>query len=296
MTKLIREELMEQGCTEKRNTRGTLYFENLTGEVVAKECSKCSKVIALEGFCKHKTSLGGRMSTCKACDCERTRKYREANPEKARESVRKYREDNSEKIRESVRKYYEANSEKVRKSVRNYREVNPEKMREMDRKYRRNNLEKKRERVRNWQAANLVRCALNTQRRRARKATLPDTLTIKQQSVIASHFDGGCAVTGSSDYHMDHVIPLACGHGGTIYRNMIPLRADLNTSKKDRNIFEWFEVNKERHSMEQTKFDTLIAYLAEVNEMSTKEYRAYVDWCFDNPRTIDDLTTEGETV
>jgi hypothetical protein len=277
MAGLTREELIAQGCTEKRTQQGTAYFENAICEVVAKVCTNCREVIALTGFTKHKSGLYGHRATCKVCSRKIDRQYREANPEKARECVRKC---------------YEANSEKYRETTRQYREANPEKVRGYHRKYREDNKEKRRESDRKWQASNPEKCAIRQQRRRARRAALPDTLTLEQQLEIVSYFNGGCALTGSTNFHMDHVIPINCGHGGTNYANASPLRDDLNMSKSDRNIFEWFSDNRERFGLSQAKFDALIAYLAEVNGMTTKEYRAYVDWCFDNPRSLDELTEE----
>ncbi|MBW3113554.1 hypothetical protein KYJ26_16995 [Bacillus sp. MCCB 382] len=103
---------------------------------------------------------------------------------------------------------------------------------------------------------------------------------------------GGCVLTGDADIHLDHVIPIAIGHGGTIKSNMIPLRSDLNMNKKKSNIFEWFSANKQRFNLSQEKFDTLIDYLAELNEMTREEYREYVYWCHANPRTVDQLREE----
>jgi hypothetical protein len=65
---------------------------------------------------------------------------------------------------------------------------------------------------------------------------------------------------------------------------MIPLRSDLNLSKSDGNLFEWFERNKERFNLAQSHFDRLIEWLARVNGMTTDDYRAFVNECFENKR------------
>lgn len=125
-------------------------------------------------------------------------------------------------------------------------------------------------------------------KRRARKRNLPDDLTKKQIAEMMNLFDYSCAITGSKlNLHLDHVIPLAVGHGGTTYGNMIPLRADLNFSKNDSNIFEWFEANRQRFELSQERFDNLIAWLASANAMTVEEYRDHVYWCHANPRDID---------
>lgn len=132
------------------------------------------------------------------------------------------------------------------------------------------------------------------QRRIAREKQLPNTLTTKETKEILSRFKNTCVLTKADNYHLDHVIPISTGHGGTIYGNIIPLRADLNISKSNRNIFDWFADNKERFNLEQRRFEELIAYLADINDMTTKEYEKYVRWCHDNPRTIDEIKAEED--
>jgi hypothetical protein len=149
---------------------------------------------------------------------------------------------------------------------------------------------------RKWQLNNKERYALTLKRgahkRLARKRGLPDDLTPAQHAFTLYEFDDRCALTGESKFHVDHVIPLAVGHGGTTYGNMIPLRADLNQSKNDSNIFEWFEANRQRFELSQERFDNLIAWLVSANAMTVEEYRDHVYWCHANPRTIDELEAQ----
>jgi hypothetical protein len=165
-----------------------------------------------------------------------------------------------------------------------WRGENPEKKYAYDQS-REYNAEKKSEYNRKWREGNQDTRNVQHQRRRARKATLPDTLTTSQWERIVAHF-GGCALTGSTEYVQEHAIPLAAGYGGTVFENMSPMRPDLNASKGARHLFEWFEWARDKYNLSQRKFDELIAYLAEVNEMTPKEYRIYTDWCFDNPVKI----------
>lgn len=129
--------------------------------------------------------------------------------------------------------------------------------------------------------------------RRAIEKLLPyDNPYLIYKSMKKFHFR--CALTGESVIHLDHVIPLAIGHGGTLVKNIIPLRKDLNLNKKDKNIFEWFDANKERFNLPQERFDRLIEWLASANAMSVDEYRDYVYWCHANPRSIDELKALSE--
>jgi predicted transcriptional regulator len=151
-----------------------------------------------------------------------------------------------------------------------------------------------------WIAVNKEKFAQSSKRgyhkRLARKKGLPDDLTAAQHAFTLYEFEEKCAVTGDSNIHLDHVIPLAAGHGGTTYGNMIPLRADLNISKNDRNIFEWFKANRQRFELSQERFDNLIAWLASANAMTVEEYRDYVYWCHANPRSIDEIENDKEVM
>ena len=161
-------------------------------------------------------------------------------------------------------------------------------MNERDRQFRVDNRERLNEYHRQHYADNRDQYYLRGERRRARLRKIPDTLTSEQRDLIIARFDGGCALTGDkADVHLDHVIPITIGHGGTIFENIIPLRADLNLSKGTGNIFDWFESNRQRLKLDRMKFNALIEYLADINGMTTKEYENYVRECHENPRQLD---------
>lgn len=286
----LREELLTQGCTEKLSNnpnklKRVVYFENQTGEVVAKVCTKCGELKKAEEFFKDKTKLGGRKPSCRECDKERDRKYYEENRDKTLDYARKYREENRDKILDCARKYREENREKIRK----YYEENREKEIERVRKYYEENRDKVLEGQRKYYEENRDKYRLKDQRRRARKNALPDDFTFEQQNEVLSHFNNCCALTGEqANRTWDHAIPIASGHGGTTYGNMYPLRGDLNSSKNDSNLFEWFESNRQRFKLSQERFDTLVKYLADINGMTVEEYTEYYYGCFDEISEIAD--------
>lgn len=160
-----------------------------------------------------------------------------------------------------------------------------EERRQYEIKYNRENREKLNDKQRKWYKENPDKVAKNNHRRRARKLSLPDDFTSEEMRGIYDEF-GGCALTGDEKVQWDHVIPLCTGYGGTTVKNMIPLRADLNLSKNDGNIFEWFARNKERFSLCEIKFNNLIDYLANKNGMSVEDYRSFVYGCFENKREV----------
>lgn len=146
---------------------------------------------------------------------------------------------------------------------RKWAEENREKLREQDRQYRENNRDKRN---------------ASEGRRRARKLSLPNTLTSDEYSEIKEYFSNLCAICERVFEHMDHFIPLSSGHGGTTFENMVPMCSRCNLSKKDRNPFEWSITLDKK---ERENFDSLVCYLASINGItSVTEYEAHVNKCF----------------
>jgi hypothetical protein len=88
----------------------------------------------------------------------RARKWRLANPEKAREIIRKaskkWSDANPERGAERSRKWRKTNPEKVRKLAKKWRDANPEKVKASTKKWRDANPERVKENSRKWRAAN----------------------------------------------------------------------------------------------------------------------------------------------
>jgi hypothetical protein len=222
--------------------------------VLGKSCTNCNNWLPLESFYKSVKGLGGRHSTCIPCKKELSAPHVEANRDKRRESSRRYSMNNREHVNEYQRKW---------------RKLNPH--------YYKGNLTK-----------------IKLQRRRGRKQGVISDLTTEEYEKILKHFNYSCALTSEKEgIHMDHVIPLSIGHGGTTYGNIIPLKAELNLSKHDKNIFEWFEANRQRFNLSTQNFEYLIQYLAEVNGVTVSDYREHVYWCYENPQFFD---SNGEAI
>jgi hypothetical protein len=300
---------------EYRKPRKRIKLEERAG-VLGKECTKCEEWKSLELFDKRPNGVGGVRGNCKECRRDYLRNYikRDYVDKKRKE----YYSENSEYFKEVARENYNLNSVQRKEQKKQYREENRDKIIISGRDFYRNNrdtlLEKKKvyrlenrevinkklrdfydankdyfkEYQSNYRKLNKDKMRLLSLRRRARKKYLIDDLTDTQLTEIKEIFNG-CCLTGNEEVHMDHVIPLATGHVGTTYGNMIPLRGDLNISKNDSNIFEWFEANRQRFELSQERFDNLIAYLASANAMTVEEYRDHVYWCHANPRNINEL-------
>jgi hypothetical protein len=130
-------------------------------------------------------------------------------------------------------------------------------------------------------------------RRRAIKQHLPEKWTVEDRISARQAFQNACALTCSGECDDDHFIPLATGHGGSYFGNMYPLDASLNSSKHAKNPFKWFEANRQRFELDQSRFDSLVAKLAEQNGLTSEEFREYTDWCFANPRNLSQIKRDN---
>lgn len=128
---------------------------------------------------------------------------------------------------------------------------------------------------------------VHAERRNKRVNALPNDFSAKDKASLIERFEGKCALTGREvPIQIDHVIPVSIGHGGTFNGNMLPVWQRINSSKGNRNLFEWYADNGERFGVVPELFEQSVAYLAELNGMTADEYRDYVYDCHANPNDI----------
>lgn len=240
--------------------------------VDGKECGNCNTWRPLSEFHNSKSNKGGKAYACKDCAAEYRKTYNKENAERFRqnylnniEKVKAYRKERYKKERDMVLKARKEMSEEERNKINAQRRLRYPKHRD---KY-----------------------VANAMKRRTILNGLEDDFTVSQREDILKFF-GGCALTGDSDFQWDHAISINTGHGGTTYGNMIPLKEFFNKSKKDRNIIEWFNANKQRFELSQEKFDALIDWLAAANNLTVEEYKDHIYWCYENPHSLEDLLTD----
>ncbi|UTE77473.1 hypothetical protein [Rossellomorea sp. KS-H15a] len=260
-------EVTERGRRKLTDNEGNVFLD----------CTKCKEIKPKEEYRDREGFLANKDSHCRVCCMEKGRNFRKENEEHTKEYYRQYREENKEQLNEKSRVHYSKNKDHIRKQQREYRKNDPERYREHSRKWARENPEYQ---------VNL------TSNRRAKMRRLPYDFTIEQSSKMLT---GGCSLTGDkNNIHLDHVIPLNVGHGGTTFSNMIALRADLNNSKVDSNIFEWAEAKHKQFNFTLVRFIEVMTEVADRNGMSFEEYKEYVYWCFDNPRDLSSEPTNSE--
>ncbi len=102
-----------------------------------KICLTCKEEKLLSEFHKSRGRSSGLSEHCKKCMCERSRRYREINGDKARQCVRnsfkknpclnyKWKKENPDKLRISKHKDYENHKERCSNSNKKWVENNPE--------------------------------------------------------------------------------------------------------------------------------------------------------------------------
>ncbi|HHT7190020.1 TPA: helix-turn-helix domain-containing protein [Bacillus cereus] len=122
---------------------------------------------------------------------------------------------------------------------------------------------------------------------RIKRRNMVNDFTEEEYIKVMKTYNHRCCLTGTNEkLTLDHVIPLATGHGGTTYTNMLPLSLSLNSSKQARNIFQWAELNHSRLGFTMERFNEVMTEVATRNEMTLEDYKEYYFWCFDNPKEI----------
>lgn len=235
------------------------YRVNKKGEVVGRLCKQCNTWKPTPSFSKRV------LSSCSSC----TKEYQKT-----------YRLENAEKLKRSQGDYYKSNMKKINSRNREYR--------------RKNWLEVKRS-IALWHLKNPHKKHTYYVTREKYKALLPWTLSTKQyEEKVLPCFNYRCALTGAkADIHLEHFIPNGIGHGGTTVGNCYPLNGSLNSSKRATNPFEWVKRENIQDTIQKEMWENLIEYLSSANNLSKKDYERYVYWCFDNPRTIEDLRRDN---
>lgn len=218
-----------------------------------KVCTKCGIYKSFEYYHKDRSRKDGTRPDCKECWNAGRKKYLEENKEWMYEKNRKYHRENREKINQRKKGY-----------LLQYYQDNKDK------------------------------CKMYQTNRRKAFELLPNTLSDADSQDILSHFSNCCSLSGANDdLQWDHVIPISIHREGTTRGNVIPLSKQLNQSKKDSNIFEWFKTNRQRFNITQERFDHLIEWLGKANDMTVEEYKQHVYWCHNNPRSLEDLEKEA---
>lgn len=252
---------------------------------VYKKCGKCLLVKSPSEFYRDRKGSGGLSTVCKLCEKSRGRSRTEG---KARLEGREARKNNTYVLLD-----FTGTEEKAKKclycgKLKILSEYYPE-------------AKGLGGRLSYCIACHKERSHLNKDvetasrlRYRAAKKALPNRWGQRDRRNILKCFNGSCALTqANTQLHLDHFIPIATGHMGTVVGNVVPLSAIVNQSKSDSNPFEWFEANRQRFELSQSAFDALVAKLAQQNGLTPEEFRDFTYWCFANPRSLTQIRRDN---
>lgn len=211
-----------------------------------KTCTKCGeeKPLTSEYFYKAKSNTDGFHGSCKECmkkeGRERWAVYYPENKDKLYETKKIYRKANEKKYKASTLLYRTTNKEKLNEKNRDYYKKNKEKVLERTSKYRQANKELHKKRVSSWAKRNREKLAVAYQKRKSKSMSLPSTLTTEQWNETKEYFNNRCAYCGKEKtLAQEHFIALSKG-GGYTKENIIPACRNCNSSKHNKDFFEWY--------------------------------------------------------
>ena len=256
--------------------------------MATKKCKKCGEVKPLNEFHKEKRSKDGHNTKCKRCRSKQRKQHYEDNKDKVKEQQAKYRKTHKEEILKKQKEYRDNTKEQAKQYYKN----NKGWILERTKQYYKNNKNKIQKQMKQYYKNNKEQFKINNQKRRTIEKALEHTLTKEQWTETLEHFNYSGALTGSDDIHLEHFIPLSSGHGGTCIENCYPMNSTLNLSKNDSNPFEWIKIQPE--DIQDNFYNVLVPYLADKNNMSVDEFTAYVNYCMEHKRTVEQIKVDNE--
>jgi hypothetical protein len=178
-----------------------------------KTCKQCGEVKPPSDYAKGKKNLDGHRPVCKTCTKQYAAKYRLENAEKVKRSQDEWRAKSFEQQRLYQQKHYLENKETVSARIDAWRKKNPDIYRV-------------------WY-----------ENRRARKLSVGGVLTLGLSLRLFQLQKGKCACCKKplgSNYHMDHIMPLALG-GTNTNDNIQLLRARCNLQKQAKHPVDFMQ-------------------------------------------------------
>ena len=203
--------------------------------MTVKTCTKCGEEKALTEFYTSSSGKYGRRADCKACHIEQKLKYHQANRERRLEYMREYDRANKGFKSERERQYYESNKERILERQREYYLANKVRWREYEKE--------------RYDSDPLYALAKKCRRRTSnvlkrngytKDSTTKDMLGCTYEELmqhLESQFVDGMSWDNRSEWHIDHIIPLASANTEAEllelchHTNLQPLWARDNLSK-----------------------------------------------------------------
>lgn len=193
-----------------------------------KRCTDCKqlKPCTTEYFYKNKKSKWGFKAQCKECRHKYRKQQYEENKEQELALNKEYREKNKDKTKERYKKWREEHKEEIKEYMQDY-----------NKEYR----QTERGKINHNKSNHKRRCLMREQ-----------TYTNEQLEECLIFFNNCCAYSGkelTENYSIDHIIALS-KNGENLIWNLVPMDKDLNSSKRDKDMLEWY-VQQDFYSKER---------------------------------------------
>jgi len=254
-----------------------------------KICAKCKqeKPMTTEYFGKYKRNKDGFTWECKVCKAEYDKAYRENNREAIAETkkqcylknVKYYLEkkseyyiNNKEILNETNKQYYKDNKSRISELSRQHYQENKVKIKQSQQLWQLDNKDKMKEYRAKYRAKNPEANRQGKQKYKAKIKKLPNTLTVGQWDNIKIHFNNECAYCGMNEkkhnevwaqqLHQEHFIPLS-NNGEYTHNNIIPSCRSCNSSKKNKDFFEWYPTYEHYNRDREKKILDFLGYTTE---------------------------------
>jgi 5-methylcytosine-specific restriction endonuclease McrA len=223
-----------------------------------KVCSKCGieKPATLEYFAKKERGKYGLRGNCRECDNIRHKIYRENNEQYFKDYMSKWKNNNPKYFKE----WGQSNREKIYNRLKstNYYEM-----------YYKENKDKINELRRINYNTNPGKRNIYCNKRRSIIKSLPATLTAEQWIECKSHFENKCAYCGRTMQRLEqeHFIALTMG-GEYTKNNIIPACRSCNSSKHNRDFYEWYPKQKFYSPEREKQILSYLGYKDGVQQLS----------------------------
>jgi hypothetical protein len=205
-----------------------LFGGNRPGYKVCKRCN-VEKPATSEHFSPNRKSRDRVGYYCKPCKAQLKREYDQKYPDRKRASNKRYESENPEKAKSWKRNYKKRHPDRIKEQGKRYNEKNIERVREIKRRNMRKPVAR-------------IKQIISNEKHRARKKGLPCNFTTQNWSNAKEFFSYSCVYCGISPDNLvrEHYIPLSSSTcPGTIPTNILPACLSCNSSKGNRDAYEW---------------------------------------------------------
>ena len=198
-----------------------------------KVCNKCGRELPVEQFSKCERNKDGLQNKCKECN----RQYHEEHKEEKQQYQRQYNQENKEKIQQ----YRQEHKEEIQQYQQQYDK-------QYYQEHKQENKEKRQQYYKQYKQTPQGQVAYFNAyaKRRKHEEAQGNGITKEQWLEMMQFFDFKCAYSGvlvntKNNRSIDHIIPLAKGGEHEVW-NCVPMDKSLNTSKRDKDMLEWYTV------------------------------------------------------